>query len=82
MFFVLIENEDYSELYPVSNWQVFEPDLSEKALNVYNPDITQDKLKAEKNNKRLDEIIERLKNKEESMKINLKTKDISKKKHL
>ncbi|CXI90269.1 conserved Plasmodium protein, unknown function [Plasmodium berghei] len=82
VFFVLIENEDYSELYPVSNWQVFEPDLSEKALNVYNPDITQDKLKAEKNNKRLDEIIERLKNKEESMKINLKTKDISKKKTL
>ncbi|ETB56234.1 hypothetical protein YYC_05688 [Plasmodium yoelii 17X] len=82
VFFVLIENEEYSELYPVSNWQVFEPDLSEKSLNVYNADITQNKLKIEKNNKRLDEIIERLKNKEEIMKTNLKTKDISKKKTL
>ncbi|SCM07186.1 conserved Plasmodium protein, unknown function [Plasmodium chabaudi chabaudi] len=80
VFFVLCENDEYSELYPVSSWQVFEPDLSAKSLNAYNADITQEKLKAEKNNKRLDEIIERLKNKEESMKINLKTKDMSKKK--
>ncbi|KEG04539.1 conserved Plasmodium protein, unknown function [Plasmodium vinckei vinckei] len=82
VFFVLCENEEYSELYPVSSWQVFEPDLSAKTLNAYNADITQEKLKAEKNNKRLDDIIERLKNKEESMKLNLKTKDTSKKKTL
>ncbi|EWC73708.1 hypothetical protein C923_05586 [Plasmodium falciparum UGT5.1] len=39
VFFVLIENEEYSDIYPVSSWQVFEPNLSSKTLNKFNKNI-------------------------------------------
>ncbi|SCO68979.1 conserved Plasmodium protein, unknown function [Plasmodium vivax] len=81
VFFVLMENEEYSDIYPISSWHVFEPDLSAKTLSKFNVDNNpQEKLKAEQNNRRLDDIIERLKNKEEVMKVNSKVREEGNKK--
>ncbi|KJP85939.1 hypothetical protein AK88_04414 [Plasmodium fragile] len=76
VFFVLMENEEYSDIYPISSWHVFEPDLSAKTLSKFNIDNNpQEKLRAEQNNRRLDDIIERLKSKEENMKVNSKVRE-------
>ncbi|GAB68114.1 hypothetical protein PCYB_126790 [Plasmodium cynomolgi strain B] len=81
VFFVLMENEEYSDIYPVSSWHVFEPDLSAKTLSKFNIDNNpQEKLRVEQNNRRLDDIIERLKNKEENMKVNSKGREEGNKK--
>ncbi|KNG74751.1 asparagine-rich antigen R13 [Plasmodium falciparum IGH-CR14] len=80
VFFVLIENEEYSDIYPVSSWQVFEPNLSSKTLNKFNVDNSEEKLRTQMDNKRIDDIIERLKNKEEQNKLNIKAKEEKKKK--
>lgn len=70
VFFMLVENEDYSDLYPISSWHVFEPDVSEKTLNKFNTAGVNAQWKREKSeqDKKLDEILERLKQKEESEK--------------
>ncbi|ANQ09810.1 Uncharacterized protein PCOAH_00046470 [Plasmodium coatneyi] len=80
VFFVLVENEEYSDIYPVSSWHVFEPDLSAKTLSKFNVENPQEKLRAEQNNRRLDDIIERLKSKEEHMKVNSKVREEGNKK--
>ncbi|KMZ78890.1 hypothetical protein PVIIG_00285 [Plasmodium vivax India VII] len=57
VFFVLMENEEYSDIYPISSWHVFEPDLSAKTLSKFNVDNNpQEKLKAEQNNRRKSKV--------------------------
>ncbi|KYN96063.1 hypothetical protein PGSY75_1447200 [Plasmodium gaboni] len=80
VFFVLIENEEYSDIYPISSWEVFEPNLCSKNFNKFNVDNSEEKLRTQMDNKRIDDIIERLKNKEEQNKLNIKAKEENKKK--